>query len=113
MPESFTSIAIIPARLGSTRLARKVLREIAGRPMIGLVYEAAKKSPLLADVIIATDSEEVMAAARAHGWKAQMTTAAHRSGTDRIHEVAQRVDQNAFRRDAPSAQTAFTKWRNA
>jgi len=90
------AIAIIPARLGSTRLPRKVLREIAGKPMIGLVYEAAKKSPLLADVIIATDSEEVMEAARAHGWKAQMTSAAHRSGTDRIHEVAQRVAADVY-----------------
>ena len=90
------AIAIIPARLGSTRLARKVLREIAGRPMIGLVFEAAKKSPLLADVIIATDSEEVMEAAQAHGWKAQMTSAAHRSGTDRIHEVAQRVAADVY-----------------
>jgi 3-deoxy-manno-octulosonate cytidylyltransferase (CMP-KDO synthetase) len=96
MPDPFTAIAIIPARLGSTRLARKVLREIAGRPMIDLVYEAAKKSPLLADVIIATDSEEVMEAARSHGWKAQMTSAAHRSGTDRIHEVAQRVAADVY-----------------
>jgi 3-deoxy-manno-octulosonate cytidylyltransferase (CMP-KDO synthetase) len=90
------AIAIIPARLGSTRLTRKVLRDIGGKPMIGLVYEAAKKSPLLADVIIATDSEEVMESARAHGWKAQMTSAAHRSGTDRIHEVAQRVAADVY-----------------
>jgi len=108
MPESFTAIAIIPARLGSTRLARKVLREIAGRPMIGLVYEAARKSPLLADVIIATDSEEVMEAARAHGWKAQMTSAAHRSGTDRIHEVAQRAAADVYvniQGDLPTARS--------
>src|SRR5260370_21027155 len=90
------AIAIIPARMGSARLARKVLREIAGKPMIGLVYEAAKKSPLLEDVIIATDSEEVMEVARAHDWKAQMTSAAHRSGTDRIHEVAQRVTADVY-----------------
>src|SRR5262245_25581971 len=90
------AIAIMPARLGSTRLARKVLCEIAGRPVIGLVFEATKTSPLLADVIISTDSEEVMEAARAHGWKAQMTSAAHRSGTDRIHEVAQRVAADVY-----------------
>src|SRR5260370_12324072 len=64
--------------------------------MIGLVYEAAKKSPLLQDVIIATDSDEVMEAARAHGWKAQMTSTAHRSGTDRIYEVAQRVAAEVY-----------------
>ncbi len=96
MPDSFTAIAIIPARLGSTRLPRKVLREIAGKPMVGRVYEAAKKSPLLADVIIATDSDEVMEVARAHGWKAQMTSSRHRSGTDRMHEVAQRVPGDVY-----------------
>jgi 3-deoxy-manno-octulosonate cytidylyltransferase (CMP-KDO synthetase) len=96
MPDSFTAIAIIPARLGSTRLSRKVLREIAGKPMVGHVYEAAKKSPLLQNVIIATDSDEVMQAARAHGWTAQMTSAAHRSGTDRMYEVAQRVGADVY-----------------
>ncbi|HYL93564.1 MAG TPA: 3-deoxy-manno-octulosonate cytidylyltransferase [Alphaproteobacteria bacterium] len=91
MPNSLNAIAVIPARIGSTRLARKVLREIAGKPMLAHVYEAAKKSPLLREVIIATESEEVMQLARANGWKAEMTSAAHRSGTDRMHEVSQRV----------------------
>jgi 3-deoxy-manno-octulosonate cytidylyltransferase (CMP-KDO synthetase) len=96
MPDSFSAIAVIPARLGSTRLPRKVLREIAGKPMVGHVYEAAKKSPLLRDVIIATDSEDVMEVARAHGWKAQMTAAHHRSGTDRMREVAQGVVADVY-----------------
>jgi 3-deoxy-manno-octulosonate cytidylyltransferase (CMP-KDO synthetase) len=96
MPETFTVIAVIPARLGSTRLSRKVLREIVGKPMIGRVYEAAKKCPLLQDVIIATDSGEVMSVAQANGWKAQMTSSAHRSGTDRIHEVSQRVAADVY-----------------
>ena len=96
MSNSFTAIAVIPARLGSTRLARKVLREIAGKPMIGHVYESAKKSPLLKDVIIATDAEEVLRVAEIHGWNAQMTSAAHRSGTDRMHEVAQRVAADVY-----------------
>lgn len=90
------AIAVIPARLGSTRLARKVLREIAGKPMIERVYEAARQSPLLREVIIATDSDEVMQLARAHGWRAEMTSAAHRSGTDRMHEVAQRVSAEIY-----------------
>jgi 3-deoxy-manno-octulosonate cytidylyltransferase (CMP-KDO synthetase) len=103
---TFTAIAVIPARLGSTRLARKVLREIAGRPMVGWVYESARKSPLLADVIIATDSAEVMQVAQAHGWKAQMTSSSHRSGTDRMHEVSQRVAADVYvniQGDLPSA----------
>lgn len=93
---SFAAIAVIPARLGSTRLQRKVLREIAGKPMVGHVYEAAKKSPLLRDVIIATDSEEVTEVARARGWKAQMTAAHHRSGTDRMREIAQHVAADVY-----------------
>src|SRR5215467_2720060 len=90
------AIAIIPARLESTRLSRKVLREICGKPMVGHVYEAAKRSPLLHDVIIATDSDEVMQMAQANGWKAQTTSATHRSGTDRVYEVAQRIEADVY-----------------
>jgi 3-deoxy-manno-octulosonate cytidylyltransferase (CMP-KDO synthetase) len=96
MAISFSAVAVIPARLGSTRLARKVLREIGGKPMVQRVYEAAKKCRLLQDVIIATDSDEVMRLAQANGWKAQMTSSAHRSGTDRINEVAQRVAADIY-----------------
>ncbi len=84
------AIAVIPARLASTRLPRKMLRQIAGKPLIGLVYEAVRSSPLLADVIVATDSDEIMAACRARGWKAQMTSPDHRSGTERAQEVSKR-----------------------
>jgi 3-deoxy-manno-octulosonate cytidylyltransferase (CMP-KDO synthetase) len=84
------AIAVIPARLASTRLSRKMLREINGKPLIGVVYEAVRNCPLLSDVIVATDSEEIMAACRAHGWNAQMTSAAHRSGTERVHEISGR-----------------------
>ncbi len=82
------AIAIIPARLASTRLPRKMLREIAGKPLIGVVYEAVRSSPLLADVLIATDSEEIMDLCRRHNWEARMTSPAHRSGTERVHEVS-------------------------
>lgn len=90
------AIAIIPARLESTRLARKVLCEIAGKPMVGHVYEAAKRSPLLQDVIIATDSQEVVDIAQANGWNAQMTSTSHRSGTDRVYEVAKRTEADVY-----------------
>jgi len=92
----FSAIAVIPARLGSTRLSRKVLRDIAGKPMVQRVYEAAKKCLLLQDLIIATDADEVMRLAEANGWKAQMTSSAHRSGTDRVNEVAQRVPADIY-----------------
>lgn len=90
------AIAIIPARIASTRLPRKILREIAGKTMLARVYEAAKNSRLLQDVIIATDSDEVMQIAAANGWKAQMTSAEHRSGTDRVYEVAQTVKADVY-----------------
>jgi 3-deoxy-manno-octulosonate cytidylyltransferase (CMP-KDO synthetase) len=82
------AIAVIPARLASTRLLRKALREIAGQPLVGRVYNAVRSSPLLDDVIIATDSDEIMQVCRQHGWKAQMTSASHRSGTERVHEIS-------------------------
>ena len=58
--------------------------------MLAHVVEAARRSRQLADVIVATDSEEVLAVCRQHGWRAEMTSTAHRSGTDRVWEVAQR-----------------------
>ena len=89
-------IAVIPARLASTRLPRKMLREIAGKPLIGIVYEAVRSSPLLTEVIVATDSEEIMAACGKHHWAAQMTSSAHRSGTERVHEVSTRVSADVY-----------------
>ncbi len=93
---SLNAIAIIPARLASTRLPRKILREIAGKSMLAHVYEAAKKSPLLREVIIATDSEEVLQVAKSHGWRAEMTSSQHRSGTERVHELAQRLSAEIY-----------------
>lgn len=90
------AIAVIPARLASTRLPRKMLREIAGKPLIGLVYEAVRSSPMLADVIVATDSDEIMAVCRSNGWNAQMTSPKHRSGTERVHEVSGRVSADVY-----------------
>lgn len=90
------AIAIIPARLASTRLPRKVLREIAGRPMLAHVYEAARACRQLEDVIVATDSQEVLDLCRQQGWNARLTSAQHRSGTDRVHEVAQAVAADIY-----------------
>jgi 3-deoxy-manno-octulosonate cytidylyltransferase (CMP-KDO synthetase) len=82
-------LGIIPARLASTRLARKVLRTIAGRPMLAWVYEAARACPQLDEVLIATDSDEVAELCTRHGWPVQMTSPDLPSGTDRLHAVAQ------------------------
>ena len=90
------AVAIIPARLESTRLARKALREIAGKPMVAWVYEAARASSLLADVIVATDAEEILDFCTKRGFHARMTSKAHRSGTDRVHEVACAVAADVY-----------------
>jgi len=82
------AIAVIPARLASTRLARKMLRDLLGTPLIGVVYEAVRLSPLLSDAIIATDSDEIMTVCRQHGWNARLTSSQHRSGTERVHEIS-------------------------
>ncbi len=90
------AIAIIPARLASTRLPRKILREIGGRPMLAHVYEAAAACPGLSDVIVATDSEEIAAVCRQNDWNCRLTSPEHRSGTDRVHEVAQGIDADVY-----------------
>jgi 3-deoxy-manno-octulosonate cytidylyltransferase (CMP-KDO synthetase) len=89
------AIAVIPARLASTRLPRKMLREIAGKPLVGLVYDAIRSS-LLDDVIIATDSDEILRVCRKNGWKAQMTSPAHSSGTQRVHEVSNSIAADIY-----------------
>jgi 3-deoxy-manno-octulosonate cytidylyltransferase (CMP-KDO synthetase) len=89
-------LGVIPARLQSTRLPRKVLREIAGKPMIVRVYEAARRAPDLDDLLVATDSDEVVAACATFGVPAIMTSAAHPSGTDRVWEVAQTRDADVY-----------------
>lgn len=90
------AIAIIPARLASTRLPRKMLREVYGKPLIGVVYEAIRHSPVLDDVIVATDSEEIFKVCRECDWKVQMTSGAHGSGTERLHEVSSREAADVY-----------------
>jgi len=90
------AIAVIPARLASTRLARKMLREIAGKPLIGIVYEAVRSSPLLEQVMVATDSKEILEVCHRYGWVAEMTWSTHRSGTERVHEISGRVAADIY-----------------
>lgn len=89
-------IAVIPARLASTRLPRKMLREIHGKPLAIWVYEAVRKSSLLNDVIVATDSEEILNACKKHSCNARMTSEKHRSGTERVHEISQSIDADVY-----------------
>ena len=102
-------IAIIPARLASTRLPRKMLREIHGRPLAVWVYQAVRSSHALDDVIVATDSEEILDACKKHACHARMTSSKHRSGTERVHEISQSVDADVYlnvQGDEPMIQAA-------
>jgi 3-deoxy-manno-octulosonate cytidylyltransferase (CMP-KDO synthetase) len=91
-----TVLGVIPARLASTRLARKVLRIVAGRPMLAWVYEAAAACPQLDRVVIATDSDEVAELCRENNWPAQLTSTDLPSGTDRVHAVAQQIPADIY-----------------
>ncbi len=84
-------IGVVPARLASTRLPRKVLREIAGKPMLAWVVEAAAAARVFDRLIVAVDSEEVAALCRAHGCEFRMTEPELASGTDRVHAVARQL----------------------
>ena len=89
-------IAVIPARLASTRLPRKMLREINGVPLVVCVYRVVRKCSALDDVIVATDSEEILDTCHRHSCDAQMTSSWHRSGTERVHEISQSVGSDVY-----------------
>jgi 3-deoxy-manno-octulosonate cytidylyltransferase (CMP-KDO synthetase) len=89
LPEKI--VAIIPARYHSTRLPGKALADIAGQPMIEHVYRRACQAAGIDAVIVATDDERVAIAVRNFGGEVMMTSAAHRTGTDRIAEVARAI----------------------
>jgi 3-deoxy-manno-octulosonate cytidylyltransferase (CMP-KDO synthetase) len=86
---SARTVAIIPARHGSTRLPGKPLADIAGRPMIEHVYRRAAEAATVELVLVATDDEHVAAAVDRFGGTAVMTRASHPTGTDRLAEVAE------------------------
>jgi 3-deoxy-manno-octulosonate cytidylyltransferase (CMP-KDO synthetase) len=92
MSSSQKVLGVIPARLASTRLPRKVLREIAGEPLLAWVYRAAQACPQLDEIIIAADSPEVEALCHHHGWPCILTSPNLPSGTDRLHAVSQLHD---------------------
>jgi len=96
MATPLRTLGVIPARLASTRLPRKVLREVAGRPLLAWVVEAARACPQLDRVLVATDSEEVAEFCRRIGCAVELTAANLASGTDRIHAVAQLHDADVY-----------------
>ena len=89
-------VIVIPARYGSTRLPGKPLVPLAGQPMIQRVYERAKQSQRAGRVIVATDDARIVAAVEGFGGEARMTRTDHRTGTERVAEVAAHVAGEVF-----------------
>ena len=90
------TLAVIPARLGATRLPRKPLRLLAGLPLVVRVWQRVTEMSVAERCVIATDSDEVAATARANGAEAVLTRGDHPSGTDRVAEVARQSDFSDF-----------------
>jgi 3-deoxy-manno-octulosonate cytidylyltransferase (CMP-KDO synthetase) len=89
-------IAVIPARLASTRLPDKLLLPLAGKPLVLWTVEQAKKARSVARVLVATDSEEILRIVQASGCEAVLTSENHQSGSDRIAEVAAQFPKNSI-----------------
>jgi 3-deoxy-manno-octulosonate cytidylyltransferase (CMP-KDO synthetase) len=85
------AVAIIPARLGSTRFPRKALADETGKPMVVHVCEQASKAESVSRVVVATDAEEIKSAVEAHGFEAIMTSIEHTNGTSRLAEAAKNL----------------------
>lgn len=101
-----SSIAvIIPARWGSTRFPGKLLHPIAGKPVLEHVWRQCIKAKLIKAVIIATDDKRIQSIAKKFGAEVMMTSKRHQSGTDRIAEVARRLEKS-------SKQARFTHFIN-
>jgi 3-deoxy-manno-octulosonate cytidylyltransferase (CMP-KDO synthetase) len=89
-------LAVIPARYASTRFPGKPLTPIAGRPMIEHVVERVRKAKTVSRVVVATEDERIMKAVADFGGEAVMTRADHRTGTDRVAEVAAHIPADIY-----------------
>jgi 3-deoxy-manno-octulosonate cytidylyltransferase (CMP-KDO synthetase) len=94
--DSSEAVIVIPARYGSTRLPAKPLVPLAGKPMIQWVYERAKLAKSAGRVIVATDDDRILKVVQEFGGEARMTRTDHRTGTERIAEVAAHVEGKVF-----------------
>ena len=92
MKNTVKTVAILPARIESSRLPRKALLDICGLPMIVHVYRRCLLASKLDDVYVATDSLEIKESVERHGGKVIMTSSSHQTGTDRIAEAALNID---------------------
>ena len=108
-------ICVLPARISSTRIPRKPLQEIAGRPLLEWCWRAASKISLFDQVVVATDSEEIEKRAKLFDAEVMITSSNHKSGTDRVEEVSARLGVNDddvvvnFQADEPFVDTDTVK----
>lgn len=89
-------VAIIPARLESTRLSQKLMRDLAGKTILHRTCEAVSNTQLFDEVLVACDHDILFLEATQKGFKAMMTSVSHESGTDRIAEVAMSIDADIY-----------------
>lgn len=89
-------IGVIPSRYQSSRFPGKPLAEICGKPMIYWVYQQVKKVEAFDDVFVATDSDKIEAVCKEYGMKVIMTSDKHQTGTDRLGEVAQKLEADFY-----------------
>ncbi len=89
-------IALIPARLGATRFPAKLLAPLMGKSVIRRTYESAVGTGLFDEVMVVTDSDEILNEVMAHGGKAVKSKGVYESGTDRIAEIAASMDADVF-----------------
>jgi 3-deoxy-manno-octulosonate cytidylyltransferase (CMP-KDO synthetase) len=89
-------VAVIPARYKSSRFEGKPLQEICGKPMVWWVYQEAKKVKSFERVIVATEDQRIVDACNELGMEVMMTADTHPTGTDRVAEVAQKVDADLY-----------------
>ncbi len=94
MSRALSAIGVIPARLASTRLPEKILRDICGKPMIQHVWERAKQARALQEIIIACDDARIQKCVEGFGGKAFLTRPDHPNGTSRIAEIMERFKQD-------------------
>ncbi len=83
------AVAIIPARLGSTRFPAKALADDTGKPLVVHVCEQASKASLIDRVVVATDADEIKTAVESHGYEVVMTSVDHENGTSRLSEASE------------------------
>ena len=90
------AVGIIPARINSSRFPEKVIYNILGKPMIWHVYSQSKKSKLIDNIIVATDSLKVVNLCNSYSIPVMMTSTKHKTGTDRLIELSNKIDANIF-----------------